>query len=78
MLDVIVSIDVETGLAGRVTWKENFDISDENGNRLLGAGVALAWHQNELFMVGKSMYGVLDGRETLAQLFLTQSFVRLP
>ena len=73
VLDVVVSIDVETGLAGRVTWKEYFCLLDENGNRLLGAGVALAWHQNELFMVGKSLYGTLDGRPPLAQLFLTES-----
>ena len=42
VLDAIVSIDIITGLAGRISWKEKFCLLDENGDPLIGGGVGLA------------------------------------
>lgn len=64
VLDSIVSIDLETGLAGRISWEKDFclrypegdsDFDREfGGYRVIGAGTALAWTEQGLYMWGIS------------------------
>ena len=69
VLDAIVSIDIETGLAGRITGKDDFCLRTEDGYRVLGAGNAISFDGLDFYMIGTTQYSVSDGRPFLAQLF---------
>ena len=64
VIDSIVTIDLETGLAGRITFQKDFclrypegdsDFDKEfGGYGVIGAGRALAWTEQGLYMWGKT------------------------
>ena len=61
VLDSIVTIDLETGFAGRITFDKDFCLrvpeDDENfgGRPVIGSGRALAWTDQGLYMWGVSL-----------------------
>lgn len=65
VLDSIVTIDLETGLAGRITFNKDFCLRFPEGDSefdrefggypVIGAGRALAWTDNGLYMWGISL-----------------------
>lgn len=68
ILDSIVSIDLKTGLAGRISWDDDFCLRMPEGHRdagypVIGGSVALAWTGEELYMWGESLRGGRDRKE---------------
>ena len=64
VIDSIVAIDLETGLAGRISWKKDYclrypegdtDFDKEfGGYPVIGGGIALAWTHQGIYMWGMS------------------------
>ena len=69
VMDALVVIRLNTGIAGRIHGQSDYCLRTENGDKIIGGAGGLSYNGSDLYMIGTARYSNRDGRPPFAELF---------